>query len=147
MAHLARLTIESRLERLRDVRHFVHEVLQKLPDLAVDVDRAYWIVLAANEVAVNIITHAYQHNPHEAIDIEAHWAHATLRLHFYDRGIPFDLDAVPLPTFDRLSEGGFGVFIIKHVTDQFTYTRRADGQNETILAFRCKGVVSDGGSN
>lgn len=147
MATLARLSIESRLERLSEVRHFVHDVLQNLPGLTVDEERAYWIVLAANEVVVNIITHAYQLNPHAGIDIEAHWAHAVLCLNFYDRGSPFDPDTVPLPLFDQPAESGFGIFVIKHVTDQFTYTRRADGQNKTTLAFRFKGVVSDGCPN
>jgi anti-sigma regulatory factor (Ser/Thr protein kinase) len=145
MACLARMTIKSCLEHLVEVRNFVHEVVKQLPDVAVDDDRAYWVALAANEVTANIITHAYQHNPDEVIDIEAQWAHATLVLHFYDRGLPLDLDALSPPTFDAHTENGFGIFMIKQVTDEFRYTRRDNGQNETTLAFRFKGAVKHGG--
>ena len=117
------------LDRLEDMLTFILDVAaqQGLPQDAVTKVR-----LAAEEVLVNIINHAY---PDGAGEIDIACAPAddgsrSLVLEIRDTGLPFnplereDPD-ISLPMEDR-QIGGLGIFLVKKVMDDIQYTREGD---------------------
>jgi anti-sigma regulatory factor (Ser/Thr protein kinase) len=60
-----------------------------------------------------------------------------------DWGIPFDATALPDPDVTRPLEkrpvGGLGIYLIKKMTDEMSYTRE-DGQNVLRLFIRKEGT-------
>lgn len=121
------LHIKSDLKILAQIRLFLRRVFT---DISLDpVER---MELAANEVAANIIKHAYKDRPQQPITIRATTHPDRICVHFTDKGASFVLEDVPLPNFDGSREGGFGLFIVSQVVDQFTYHPGKD-KNHTML--------------
>ena len=136
------ITVASRLSELPVVRRFVRRVCESVPDLenGMTVDRA---VLAANEVVVNIIEHAYGGDDGKgSIRIEAHREPEALIFSFHDwSGTPFQPppEAFLLPEIgpDGPSDGNRGLFLIDQCVDtvEFIYDER-EGRSSVRLVFR-----------
>lgn len=124
------LHIPSDLQFLATVRVFLREVFAGLADDPVD-----RMELAANEVTVNIMKHAYRGLADGSIAIRAAVHPDRICVTFADRGVPFNPEAVPQPIFDGSQEGGFGLFIVSRVVDRFDYHAGGD-ENRTTLCIR-----------
>lgn len=98
-----------------------------------------WQVLSAfNEAFNNIVRHAYATVRGDVeVTLQVEDDRVTLRL--VDHGEGFDFahagafDAPP--EFDRLSEGGMGLFIIRKLMSEVTYERR-QGRNHLTMTKR-----------
>ena len=96
--------------------------LPALPDGPNADDFIYLIELAISEICTNVIKHAYA-------DIDGELTgritllNNGVQLDFYDQGRSFDPNAVPLPKADphQLSEGGYGLHIVRQIMDVVSY--------------------------
>jgi anti-sigma regulatory factor (Ser/Thr protein kinase) len=127
------LEIPCDIRRTSDVRRFIRDFGLTEPGADAWKDRLEMLVLAATEVATNIIRHACGHRPEARIRIVARKKPDSLEISFFDQGDAFDPGAVPPPRFDGSREGGFGLYIISHAVDEYTYTHDAEGNNCTRL--------------
>ncbi|WP_300673924.1 ATP-binding protein [Desulfoluna sp.] len=121
------LQVKSDLQVLPEIRRFLREMFTDIPEDPVD-----RMELAANEVAANIIKHAYQGRPDQPISIRATVQPDRICVRFVDRGRTFDPENVPAPHFDGSQEGGFGLFIVSRVVDRFDYLPD-EKENQTTL--------------
>ncbi|MDR3376389.1 MAG: ATP-binding protein [Ancalomicrobiaceae bacterium] len=95
------------------------------------------VVLAAEEVLMNIITHAYPGGGGEVrIGVEFQAAPRALRLIVADDGIAFDPLTAPDPEIDIPLEqrqiGGLGILLAMRMMDQIVYERRG-GENRLMM--------------
>ena len=89
---------------------------------------AYYINLVLTESVINTIAHANARDPDKMVHLSISIEHDELVIRVFDEGEGFDLDEVPPPDFEGLSEGGRGVFLIRSIMDSVKY-RRVDSGN------------------
>jgi serine/threonine-protein kinase RsbW len=89
---------------------------------------AYYINLVLTESVINTITHANARDPNKMVHLSIAIEHDELVIRVFDEGEGFDLEEVPPPDFEGLSEGGRGVFLIRTIMDSVNY-RRVDSGN------------------
>ena len=130
------LEITSDLKELERVRVFIRKFCAGVKDSSLDAKRISMIELAATEVTVNIIKHAYQSRSGETIQINAEASADEIEIRFYDKGEQFDPELVPQPVFDGSREGGFGLHIITHTVDEVLYSRDEQGRNCSCLKIK-----------
>lgn len=94
--------------------------------------------LAVHEACVNVIDHA-RLAPGEGIGLSLVLEDDRLTVEIEDRGRPFDLEAVRLPEKSVPQERGFGVTIIRSLTDELAY-HRAGSVNRLVLTFGFGGL-------
>jgi serine/threonine-protein kinase RsbW len=102
---------------------------------------AYYINLVLTESVINTITHANARDPDKMVHLSISIEHDELVIRVFDEGEGFDLDEVPLPDFEGLSEKGRGVFLIRSIMDSVNY-RRVDSGN--VLEMRKSLIKSKG---
>ena len=102
---------------------------------------AYYINLVLTESVINTITHANARDPDKMVHLSINIEHDELVIRVFDEGEGFDLDEVPLPDFEGLSEKGRGVFLIRSIMDSVNY-RRVDSGN--VLEMRKSLIKSKG---
>ena len=135
------LIVEAKIENLHKVQDFI---ANELKDAPCTVKMQNQIALAAEEIFVNIALYAYgggmQENGSRIGDSLREAGTAVIRvrvgdkilLEFEDRGRPFNPleadDPVIAEDVDDQDSGGFGVFIVKKVTDEIKY-RYEDNKN------------------
>ena len=99
------------------------------------------VTLAMDEAVTNIIMHAYADVGDEVervIEVCVNIEDSRLTIELCDFGKEFDLQAVPAPDVaknmagDR--NGGFGIFLIKKLMDEFIYRRKNDRNLLTLVA-------------
>lgn len=123
----------SSLNDLAEIRVFLEKSAVSLgadPEVAAD------LTLASNEAITNIFIHSFQHHPCD-IDVEVGFNDRELTVSIVDSGPPFDPTSVSSPNtdapLDERTPGGLGVLMIREYTDQFTYRRIKEKQNQLIL--------------
>jgi len=126
-------------------RHLIlHNDIQQIPQLAefveavadvakLDVALTMSINLALEEAVSNVIMYAYPTGSDGLVDIEAIIRKDSLQFIVSDNGKPFDPTAAPeadisLDVADR-PIGGLGIFLVRNIMDEVTYTRSDDGKN------------------
>jgi len=95
------------------------------------------VVLAAEEVLMNVITHAYPAGGGEVrVTAEAMEAPRGLHLAVADDGIAFDPLAAADPDIDAPLEergiGGLGILLVKRMMDRVAYARDG-GENRLVM--------------
>lgn len=121
------LTLEAELETLRSLGPW-------LVDLLGPGDLCERVELALQEVAVNSVKHAYNGHP-GTIEIRAEADPDTVRIRLFDSGSQATELPNTAPDPAELPVGGFGLMIVKQLTDSFGYERVGD-QNIWTLEFR-----------
>lgn len=94
------------------------------------------IEIAAYEIGLNIIEHAYGFDSNARIGVRMKMLPERAQLLFLDQGRAFDMDTIPEPDMAdphvRRRGRGFGLQIIRKSMDQIRY-RRVAGQNQLYL--------------
>ena len=129
------LTVDAKLESLRQIKDFVKEELEAL-DCPAETQMQLQIVI--DEVFGNIAHYAYPEEAGSAtVRFEAEQEPRTVMLTFLDSGIPFDpLKAEAPDTSLKARErkiGGLGIFMVRKLTDEVRYEYKR-GQN--VLSVR-----------
>ena len=134
------LQVPAEPNRLREVLAFV---LERAQAMGLSEEQSGRIVLAAEELAVNIIDYAY---PGGGGSLEIRCSEKSLDRRKYfclqlrDRGIPFDPSAAPepdtrAPARER-SAGGLGIHLVRGLADSISYHRREDSNVLTVCFIR-----------
>ncbi|MCB9891185.1 MAG: ATP-binding protein [Planctomycetes bacterium] len=95
----------------------------------------YDLLLALQEAVTNVIRHAYAETvPGETpfVEVDFTYADARATLRIRDWGQAFDPSSIPEPDFENPRPGGYGIFIMKSVTDRFDYRREGDANVLTL---------------
>ena len=95
----------------------------------------YNIQLAAHEACANIIDHAYAGDSERRVLITLTLAGCPRRLiiELHDTGFSFDLAAVPEPNLDEAHDHGYGLFLMRSLMDEMTYTSRPEGNHWALV--------------
>jgi anti-sigma regulatory factor (Ser/Thr protein kinase) len=124
------IKVKADLAEIDRVRAFLCQSLHKSP---VAEEIAMKLELALHEIFVNIVLHAYPEGKGSIVirlRIEEGVFYAEIR----DHGIPFNLEEMPPLDLDQKlrsgTGGGYGIFLIKALTDGYSYRR--DG-NDNVL--------------
>ncbi|HSX11754.1 MAG TPA: ATP-binding protein [Chlamydiales bacterium] len=113
-------------------------IRERLGDL--DAPTIRKVELASEEAIVNIIQHAYQHQP-EKIEIELKFhPQSHVEIAFKDYGPPFDptkkrKDLDRTASLEQREVGGLGLHFIHHNMDEVRYRRERD-KNVLVLVKR-----------
>lgn len=145
MAH-AEMTISSRLQQLQKLRNFVNFFCDRLMPPVFGEDAVRELALAANEVASNIMKHAYQGREDRLIAVEGEAWPDRISICLRHRGALFvPPDPVPPPESSR--ESGFGLYMLSRLVDEVHYYRDSEGKScialvkrpDTAVRGRCHG--------
>jgi serine/threonine-protein kinase RsbW len=101
----------------------VMERIDNLPDREI---QSYNVQLAAHEICVNIVTHAYAEDPVNDIAIKFIVDTHHIRIEMKDTGQSFDLDSVPEPNLDKAQIHGYGLFLARELMDTVDYQSQPD---------------------
>lgn len=129
------LDVPCDLKRLKEVRKFVSEICR---ECGICENTMYDLQLAASELAANVIRHALDCDTSKSFSLEMRVTPQSSILEFRHDGHPFDPDTaeIPEPKFDGSQDHGFGLFLIRKIMDQCTYTKEKDGMNRVVLVRR-----------
>lgn len=140
------ICIPNETSYLASVREIVHEAVAESGFPEAQLNR---LTLAVDESVTNIMEHAYEDDLEGELEIEIVIEAgptefvACLR----DRGRSFDPTEVPAPDLKaHVSEGrkhGLGIYLVRQIVDEFSYTAGADGINELRLVKRAKPAGAD----
>jgi serine/threonine-protein kinase RsbW len=131
---MAKIRLPAKMENLEEFLGFVVKEAGKaeLPS-----HRISEIRLAAEEVLVNIFCYAYPETEGD-VSINCSGGEEAFVLEILDRGIPFNIMAVPGPDLSScLSDrcvGGLGIHFVKKMTTEARYVRENE-QNCLTLVF------------
>jgi serine/threonine-protein kinase RsbW len=121
---------------LETLRSFLHAVAL---ELGVAEAQALDLVVAANELATNIVAHGYQGRP-GPIELCVRTVGGAVEVRLRDEAPPFDPTALPPPRADLPPHlrppGGMGLQLARHFSDELRYRAGPRGQNELTLVKR-----------
>ena len=90
------------------------------------------LVSALNEAFNNVVLHAYAGRHDGRVEVVLQFDEDSAVIELSDRGNSFDLHAVPPPPHpdERLSEGGYGLHIIRSLMSEVSYYQ--DGERNVL---------------
>jgi len=132
------------LARLPEVRAFTRAAVRSVPGLQVDPERLAGLERAVDEVASNIVRHAFREESGKSFSLVIKVLAPAVEVVFGHNGLPFDLASVPPPTLDGTRDGGFGLYIINKSVDSVRYTILPDMRHGVILHTRVGVEPTDG---
>ena len=123
-----RLTLSSRLSELTRIRNELDRYLRdcSLPDSVRNT-----LLVVTEEVLTNIVRYGGCDEASDLIEVTVSQENAVVHMEFIDSGEPFDLlketgRATAEQLIDNREVGGFGVHLIRELTNHQEYTRKAD---------------------
>ena len=90
--------------------------------------------LIATEVFVNICKHS-RLKVHDLVKIRIEYLKTKVRMWFFDNGIPWNPNDILKPSTAIQSDSGYGLYIIKALTERFSYIPREKGKKRNITFF------------
>lgn len=88
---------------------------------------AYHINLVLTEALTNAICHANANDPSKEVHVVISLLDTSLNIKVYDQGQGFDISALPTPDFAGDRDKGRGVYIIRSLMDEVSYTPSGQG--------------------
>lgn len=129
-----RLKIPSQRDNLEIIRNFVSSVAQRVGFGEDDINK---IELAVDEACTNVIQHAYDGDGSKQIDIAIKIGYEKFSVIVTDRGKSFDMNDVEMPDMKEylaeLRVGGLGIYLMRMLMDEVSYTSKPDGENEVTM--------------
>jgi serine/threonine-protein kinase RsbW len=137
MSRTQRLEIAADLDSLKLVRDFVEESTQLV---GLNPERTGELLLAVDEAVTNIIVHGCPQGGC-SIEMEFQGDPDACIFRIRDNATLFDPTSMlepdlDIPPLERVSPGGFGVYLFRHLVDQTSYCTTPDGRNELTLLKR-----------
>jgi serine/threonine-protein kinase RsbW len=133
------LKIPNETSRLAEVREAVREVVAEAGFPDGELNR---LTLAVDESVTNIMEHAYEDDLEGEmfIEVSLRSSDSEFTACIRDRGKAFDPTDVPAPDLSHhVQEGrrhGLGIFLMRRIMDEVSYTTGPDGLNELKLTKR-----------
>ena len=130
-----RLDLPANHKHLNILGACISELLVRVEDVGDREAIIYNMQLAAHEACANIIDHAYAGDSGRRILITLTLAGCPRRLIIvlHDTGFSFDLAAVPEPNLDEAHDHGYGLFLMRSLMDEVTYTSRPEGNHWALV--------------
>ncbi len=95
---------------------------------------SYNVELAVNEAVVNVISHAYQDDPSQVVQLDFYICPDRLIIQVRDWGLGFDPASIPEPDLRYPQESGYGVYLIRQLMDHVSYeSNTPDGNCVTLV--------------
>ena len=130
------LTIESKTERLIDVREFVSAAAREFGFNDEEVSK---IALAIDEACTNVIKHAYKFDPGKKIAVTISPSNASFVVEISDSGRHFDPGSIASPDMKEYlthyRRGGLGVYLMKSLMDKVEYHIAPGGNRVRLTKF------------
>ena len=130
---LYKLVVENRLDELTTVSEWINELASQL---GISPKGAFRLDLALAEAVSNIIDYAFDDEETHSIEVTLQYANHKATIQISDDGKPFDPLQAPeivLPrSLEEAQEGGLGIHLMRHYTDECHY-RRQDDKNVLSL--------------
>lgn len=111
--------VPCKKEKLREIRGFVKEVLDKHGLSEIDVST---LVLAIDEVCANLIIHSHECNPKDSIELEIKFdKNQILTFSIIDSAEIFNINDYEEPSLEDIikkqRKGGIGLILVKRIMD------------------------------
>jgi serine/threonine-protein kinase RsbW len=127
-----------RLDYLRLAAAISRLICEMLPESDVEKDFINHVELAVSEACTNAIRHSKDVDGEARVVVRFELHEEQLVIEVRDQGDGFDLEQVPLPDFDKHPEGGYGLYIIRTVMDEVSYTRGDEYNTLTMKKYLIK---------
>lgn len=122
------IVVPNKKRYLSLIGNIAEEVARALDNY--DGDRealAYHLNLVLTEAMVNAIEHSSPHDTDHTVRVCIYIEQDDLCVRVYDHGHGFDIDLVPFPDVEELSERGRGIFLIRTLMDEVSYRKTEAG--------------------
>lgn len=123
-----RLKVPCRKEKLKEVRVFVGNLLQKhgIPEIEVGE-----MVLAVDEICANLMIHSHNCNPNKSIGIKINILKGQeVVFEITDYGVGFNFCRYKEPSIDDIikekKKGGVGLILVKRIMDHMEFIQKAN---------------------
>ena len=128
------LVVTSTTENLSAIRTFIKSSAARA---GLTNEMTNKIILAVDEACTNIIKHAYKYSPKGKISIRLTTENEKISISITDEGGHFDPTLIPEPDLKKLQKekrsGGLGMFLMKRLMDEVTYSNLPDNRNQVVL--------------
>jgi serine/threonine-protein kinase RsbW len=122
------IEVPNKTQYLRLIGNIGEQIARVLEDYTGDREAlAFHLNVVLTEALVNAIQHADPASNWNTVRVCIYIEDKDLRIHVYDQGQGFNLEAVPAPDFDTPSERGRGIFLIRTLMDRVTYRKTESG--------------------
>lgn len=122
------IMVPSQTRYLRLIGNIAEQVAKDIDGETSDRDAlAYHLNLVVTEAVTNAIQHGCAHDRKDKIRILLSIENSDLCVRVYDYGQGFDIETVPAPEVDELSERGRGIFFIRSLMDHVEYRKTESG--------------------
>ncbi len=122
------LKVPCQKEKLKEVRLFVEQLLQKheIPDI-----EAGEMVLAVDEVCANLMIHSHNCNPKKSIGVKINVRKdQEVVFEITDYGVGFNFCRYKEPSLEDIikekKKGGVGLILVKRIMDSMEFIRKAN---------------------
>lgn len=122
------IVVPNQTRYLRLVGNIVEQVAKELDASNDDGETlAYHLNLVLTEAMANAIEYAEPNKQGETVKVCLSIENSELWVRVFDHGKGFDLNAVPTPDFEELTERGRGIFFIRSLMDRVEYRQTDTG--------------------
>ncbi|MBE7492979.1 MAG: ATP-binding protein [Planctomycetes bacterium] len=133
-----RLEVSAHTRNLALVREFLHAAIKRSALPPADINK---VVLAVDEAVANTIQHGYEGREPGSVEIVIDADHERFTIKIRDNGASYDSakgseQKAELDLQKHIASGnkrGLGLFIMRKVMDEVTYTSREGERNELTL--------------
>ena len=115
----------------------IDAVLTRVEGIGDQESLSYAVQLAVHEACTNIIDHAYKGREDGriqvvvALQLVSNPFRIVIELH--DTGVPFDPSLVPAPNLDEPHEHGYGLYLMRELMDEITFSTNSRGNTCRLL--------------
>ncbi len=117
---LIELRFPAQADRLKLLRSVVRDAARHAGLRKQDADN---VVLAVNEACMNVIQHAYKHDPHGEIRLGIYLDERSLVFRLQDDAPCVDENKVCSRDLDDIRPGGLGVHFIENIMDESAFLK------------------------
>ena len=134
-SEVIRLDLPANHKHLNILGACISELLVRVEHVDERESIVYNLQLAAHEACANIIDHAYagDHDRRILIILTLIGRPRRLIIELHDTGFSFDLATVPEPNLDEAHDHGYGLFLMRSLMDEVTYTSRPEGNHWELV--------------
>lgn len=132
-----RLDVPADIRYLNVVGACARALLERAPGVKEAEILYYNVELALQEVCTNIVQHAYGGKRSATARIDLGFTYSErerlLTIELVDTGQPFDTGEVPEPLLDEAQVHGYGLFLVRNLMDEVTYSSSPAGNCWRLL--------------
>jgi len=137
MPSVVRMDLPADVKYMRVVSACVAELLAVRAGEAAQAAVTNDILVAIQELCMNIVDHAYEGRTDGRISLALSVGDDSFTAEFSDDGAPFDAASVNRPDLDHGQVRGYGLYLMKELLDDVAYTS-CGGRNHWRLTKRVK---------